>query len=297
MAGKTHKILLQQRNSIAWCPQDGPHSLYISLADYQIFHKIGRAVHLQDYEDLQKSQSFSPKKLDRRTVSFLLEKEKDLEILWFSPVDPKKDDHSFYGNVNMVIDFVKFWSYCSENSFNIYFVEVSDFRTCSATHILFTRKRYNYLSEYDPRVFGGPWYTDPVGKHFWLCNIKRHDGTTNIYGHNLQFMLEIGQDDGSWLYKQSFPIPVNHCDANTGKSHKCLQFGKTKMCPTPYKRMKTMELLTSQGFHETYNETRSLMSLSVNGEEETPRKHESQNGVPEIPKAMNKVKRCLLESF
>ncbi|XP_064093479.1 uncharacterized protein LOC135206148 isoform X1 [Macrobrachium nipponense] len=314
MAGKKHKIHLQRSNAIVWCPQDSPYSLYISLVDYQIFHKIGRTVHLHDYEDVQKSQRFTPRKLDRRTVSHLLEKEKDLEVLWFSPVDPKTNNNSFYGNVNFITDFVKFLSYCSQNSFNIYFVEVAEFKTCSATRFLFTRKRYDYLSEYDPRVFGGPWYTDPIGKHFWLQNIRRHDGKTNIKGHALEFLLEFGQDDAIWLYNQSIPMPVDHCDANTGKSRKCLKFGKTKTCPSPYKSMKTMELMSCQGFHETGYETSSLMPLSVNGKEitpreheskngvsangeETPRKYESTNGVPEIPTTMNKVKRNLFKNF
>ncbi|XP_068212980.1 uncharacterized protein [Palaemon carinicauda] len=296
MTSKTHKVLYKNGDKIAWYPQDGPHSLFFSLGDNQIFHKIGRTVHLREYEEVQKSQRLIPKHLDVRTVSQLKETEQDLKVLWFSPVDPHKDDNSFYGNVNFVVDFVKFLSYCSQNLFNIYFVEVSDFRTCNATHFLFTRKKYEYLSKYNSKTFGGPWYTDPIGKHFWLRNVRRYDGKTNIKGHNLEFMLEFGENDATWLYNESKPIPVEHCEANAGKSHKCLLYGITKTCPTPYKKEQTKELLTPPKSLETDDKSIRKRPLSKN-KEETPRSNGAKKAFSESMTPMSKIKRNLSERF
>ncbi|XP_068212985.1 uncharacterized protein [Palaemon carinicauda] len=293
MAERGHQIMFRGKTSVAWKHKDGPYSLLLSLVDYRVFHKIAKNVHLHEVERIQQSKCFPLQRLGiQKTTSHLLYKEKDLELIWYDVVNPKETTN-VYGNVSFVLDMVKFMNYC-QHSFNIYYVESVDFKTCNVSHILFTKKRYDYLTEYDPTVFGGPWYTDPVGKHYCLKNARRLDGRTNINGHRLEFMLEFEQDDAFWLYKESsVPIAVDHQEARVDKRHICLRNCNVP-CPSPFNRKQMRDLLVAQGLTQLEDEVPSDVSFSVSGEEATSPSDTQQRQQPSgVLSRDTNTRRCL----
>ncbi|XP_064093482.1 uncharacterized protein LOC135206148 isoform X2 [Macrobrachium nipponense] len=268
MATGGPKILFKGKTSISWMPEDGPHSLHLSLADYRVFHKIAKTVHLDEFEVIKQSQSFPQQKLSvAKSMCHLVQKGDDLEFIMYGVVDPKEATN-IYGNVSFVLDMTKFLSHF-QHSCNIYYVETVDFKRSSVTHILVTTKRYDYLTEYDPRIFGGPWFIDPAGRHYWLSNARRFDRKTNAYGHKVEFLLELGEVGALWLYNESVPIVVDHQKAHVNKRHICLRNRKVP-CPSPYDKKQTQEKLVAQGFTLLENEVPSQLSSSGGSDETAP---------------------------
>ncbi|XP_064089891.1 uncharacterized protein LOC135203871 [Macrobrachium nipponense] len=265
MATGGHQILFQGKTTVAWMPKDGPHSLVISLTDYRVFHKTAKTVHIDEFELIQQSQCLPQQMLSvTKSMSHLLHKQNDLEFIWYGIVDPKETTN-VYGNVSFVLDVMKFMSHC-QHSFYIYYVETVDYKTCSISHILFSRKHYDYLTKYDPSIFGGPWFIDPAGRHCWLSNARGFDGKSSVYGHRLEFMLEFGQDDARWLYNESVPIPVDH-QSYASQRHICLRNRKV-LCNSPFSRERTTDILVAQGFTQFENEVpTSQLPSSGRGEE------------------------------
>lgn len=106
-------------------------------------------------------------------------------------------------------------------------------------------------------------------------------------------MLEFGQDDALWLYKESVPIPVDHQEAHVNRRHICLR-NRVVPCPSPFDRKRTKEILVAHGFTQLENEIPSQLSSSGSGEETAPLQDNQQSEqLSAVLSTNERARRCL----
>ncbi|XP_027220852.2 uncharacterized protein [Penaeus vannamei] len=250
-----HTVLKKAGDFICWLPEKGFYSLVLSLQDYKPFNKLSRTVHFHVFQDIQKLRRFSPRKNHILVHSHLGSRYPSCEVVWFGAHNPHEET-SVYGNASFILDMREFMQEHVRKC-NIYFVEVLDFKSGNTSRILITHKKYD-LPHYDPLQYGGPWYIDPSGKHYYLQNARRYNGLSNRCGHKLEFMLELTEEEAERLFHRAVPQPVGHQEANSGKPYCCKDHGPSKSCPSPWSKKEAQERINKELETRTGNANRSL---------------------------------------
>lgn len=230
-----------------------PHSVDFLQVDntsgyntYEEFQDIVRTVHFDEYKDIHRIQQLTPNPLTESTCTHLLHRFPDMKGLWFGISDPNFDDeHNWCGNVNFDVNLESFLK--SLEIYNVYFVEVIEFPSTSTSRLLITTQKFD-LPQYDPTVKGGPWYRDPSGKNWFLNDVRRYDGATNVYGHQVQFFLVLSDCKAASLLNMLMVKAVNHSQANCGTRYQCMKHrsdvvGVWRDCPYPWSKERTRSVL------------------------------------------------------
>ncbi|KAG7169680.1 uncharacterized protein LOC121865455 [Homarus americanus] len=243
-------VCFEQENRRCWLPQaapsgppvpppHGPHSLYRSLEDYKPLQHISRTVHFNEYEDILK-EGLKPKKIGSEHLTYISISKQNICALFFG-VPGDGDAHDWYGNIRLKVEFNRM---LQEIHPRVYFVDVVDFKSSSASRLLLTTRRYdNHFPRYDPKVMGGPWYRDPSGKDWYLTNARRYNSTNkNHHGHQLEFLVELNKVEYQKLLSMCEKSPVDHSQANTKKPRTCMRYNSFgNPCPSPWEAKETEE--------------------------------------------------------
>ncbi|XP_053644395.2 uncharacterized protein [Cherax quadricarinatus] len=219
------------------------YSLSVTELDYEEVHDIQRTVHLEDFQDIIKNSTMIPHSLTELSHTHLIKILPDVQGLWYSSSRPDKGQNNWYGNVSLQVNFRQFLQMLK--SYNIYFSEITDYNSTSASRLLITNKNLP-LPSYDPSKLGGPWYYD--GKKDWfLTECRRYDGRCNFNGHNVELLLSLSDTQYASLLYESKIVAVNHSEANSTEKHKCKKHRsgtRWTTCPSPYSAEKTSEILS-----------------------------------------------------
>lgn len=245
MAEFKDKILCEVRDSYPSYTCWKPSSLYSLARDstnsYCSFENVVRTMHWDDFDEVWRKEQMIPNALTERTHTHLTKNLPGLPYLpglkglWYGIDVPDNGQNNWYGNVSLKANF---WHLLKMlHNFNIYFVEVVEFRTKSASRLLITTQDLP-LERYDPHRFGGPWYRDPnSGEDYFLTDARRFNGTENIYGHDVEIIFVISDAMCDSLFKMSIIEPVNHYEANSGSKNMCRKHrsgGEKGICTSPW---------------------------------------------------------------
>nr|XP_053644315.1 uncharacterized protein LOC128696920 [Cherax quadricarinatus] len=212
------------------------------LKSYQLSYNIVRTVHIDDYLEIDNAKHMKSYPLTEHTHTHLLNKVPGLCGLWYGISVPNDGQNNWYGNVSFTVNLRSVLK--KIRNFNIYFVEVVDYNTSSASRLLITTERYQ-LPLYNPRMWGGPWFSDGRGKDWFLTDARRYDGRWNLNGHKVELFFVIPDNLFGPLFDMSRIDPVNHSEANDGIC-KCKRFRSGKRwteCPYPLSKEETRELI------------------------------------------------------
>ncbi|XP_071552589.1 uncharacterized protein [Panulirus ornatus] len=184
---------------------------------YEEFNEIVRTVHLDECGEIHRSQQLKASPSTETTGTYLLHTFPDMKGLWFGISDLNfEDDLNWHGDVSYKVDLESFLE--SLKIYNTYLVEVVEFPTTSTSRLLITTQRLD-LPQYDPTVKGGPWYKDPSGRNWFLNDARRYDGVTNVFGHQVQFILIIPDCEAASLPDMLRIAPVNNSQTDCASEH------------------------------------------------------------------------------
>ncbi|CAL4100623.1 unnamed protein product [Meganyctiphanes norvegica] len=231
-----------------------------SMDNYEVFEFLSHVEHFQHFEISQEHRKFFPNQISYWNNSRFYDRYKSrnqtqLKFVWFGP---KKNpyEHNWYGNISYTVPMKTFMDCMKFISTNLYFVEIVDFKTTSATRFLFSHRQYIHLQHYDPTTIGGPWYEDENGEHFFAkCLNRRYLPDADEVPHEFEIMIELQDGDYSEVFKICDTEAVDHSDANevdyNGKPcrKRCKQYqtsdggDKKEICPTDWSISRTEEEL------------------------------------------------------
>ena len=208
---------------------------------------IGRTVHLEDYLKI-----CSEKKLQTKPVNVMSDCSNLVghDVLWFGPCNPP-EAHDWYGNINFRINFDDFLEYFNYKG---HVVNNIEYKTCSATRVLFTNKSIVDLPKdikpLNIHKFGSPIYMRN-GNLYHVTDYKRKSGDYNINGHQVEIIIEPTEEDAAWLFEESKIIPVNHSEANesghpnfTYRPKSCRYHHiSNRKCPFPFTVSETRDMM------------------------------------------------------
>lgn len=129
---------------------------------------------------------------------------------WFGIASNNKKQSAFYGNVSCQVSFKKFIK-----TFNpkCYFPEVVQYTNHSAPRLLLTTQNVPKMDEatrYNPFVWGGPWFVDPSGEHWYLKDSRRFQNEGSNQSHELEIFVVLSGDEHTKLDQMCSVVAVNH---------------------------------------------------------------------------------------
>ncbi|XP_062566441.1 uncharacterized protein LOC134228764 [Saccostrea cucullata] len=121
---------------------------------------------------------------------------RDVNILWYGPCTFQQlQDPTYamkrYGNVVFSMNSLFGYEGLIRKGLNLYFIEVIEYLTSSASRILVSHRDYPTLRKFDPYKLGGPLYikeTRSGHKFYYTSSLKRCDG--QIVKNVLEIMQE-----------------------------------------------------------------------------------------------------------
>ncbi|XP_061195512.1 uncharacterized protein LOC133203743 [Saccostrea echinata] len=121
---------------------------------------------------------------------------RDVNILWYGPCTFQRlQDPTYvmkrYGNVVFSMNSLYGYEGLIRKGLNLYFIEVIEYLTSSASRILVSHRDYPELRKFDPYKLGGPLYikeTRSGHRFYYTSSLKRRDG--QIVKNVLEIMQE-----------------------------------------------------------------------------------------------------------
>ncbi|CAL4235812.1 unnamed protein product [Meganyctiphanes norvegica] len=301
--GEDFALLLDQRNLpksgrryYIWKPREPKYTYTLtssSMDDYEALEYLSRVEHFEDFKKSQAKGNFFSNQLGyfNNTHLYNSRSRTQPKVVWFAPrKDP--DEHNFYGNISYKVSMKKIMDCMKSLSINLYFVEIVDFKSTSATRFLFSHKKYDHIQLYDTKQIGGPWYENDNGEHFFAkCLNRRYQPDADAYEvpelvpHEFEIMIEFKDADYSKVFKLCDTEAVDHSDANEmdrngkPKRKRCKKYqtsdcgNEKEFCSWEWSISHTEELLKS--FKQTKNEMAENINSNIKSESESDSSQQS----------------------